>query len=129
MSLELVRFTGTVVARARGWADLEAGERRRRAVEAARDRDVTALWELTEARLTTWGRTGARVSENTLEAYKIAVVQVLTEASGVNLLSPPRDFGAVWVRTLEGLGASPSTVRVKMAGARSPRPVVRPPRV
>jgi integrase len=119
MTLEIVPYAGSLVGRARGWADLELGERRRRAVEAARDRDLVALWGLTEARLTTWGRTGARVSEHTLEAYKIAVVQVLAEASGVNLLSPPRDFGAVWVRTLEGAGASPSTVRVKMAGARA----------
>ena len=117
--LEMVRFTGELTARARGWADLEVGERRRRAVEAARDRNVAALWELTEARLTTWGRTGARVSAATLGTYEVSVRQVVAAAGGVNLLAPPRDFGATWVRSLEAAGMSASTVRVKLAGARA----------
>ena len=74
---------------------------------------------MTEARLTTWGRSGARISEATLTTYEVAVRQVIAAAGGVNLLAPHRDFGATWVRSLEAAGMSASTVRVKLAGARA----------
>jgi integrase len=116
---EIERYKDNLTDRARGWSDLNDGERKRRAVEAARDRNLTALWDLTEARLTTWGRAGGRVSPATLEAYQIGVQQVVTAASGINLLAPPRDFGATWIRSLEALGRTTSTVYVRLAGARA----------
>ena len=119
MSLVLVPYSTTLVARSRGWADLEVGERKRRAVAAARDRDVEGLWGLTEANLATWGESGARVSVHTLRAYKVGVLQVIAAASGVSLLEPPLNWGASWVRSLEGAGLSASTVRARLAAARA----------
>ena len=40
-------------------------------------------------------------------------------ASGINLLTPPRDFGAPWIRSLEANGRTTSTVHVRLAGARA----------
>ena len=66
MTLEIVRFEGHLVSRATGWIDPEIGERKRRTVQAARDRDAATLWNLTEANLTRAGRAGATVSHYTL---------------------------------------------------------------
>jgi integrase len=119
MTLEIVRFEGNLVSRAIGWLELETGERKRRAVQAARDRDAATLWSLTEANLTRAGRAGANVSPHTLETYEVGVRQVLDAATGVSVLAPPRDWGSAYRLRLEGKGASAATVRVKLAAARA----------
>ena len=116
--LEIQPYAGTLTARSNQWADLEIGERRRRAVAAARDRDLETLWGLTEARLVTWGSAGANVSPESLRTYRVGVKSVLKAASGIGLLNPPRDWGANWVRGLEAHYSS-STVRVYLAAARA----------
>ena len=118
MTLDLYR--GDLVTRARSWVDLGPDERRRRAVEAARDRDASALWDLTEAHLTMHGAAGARVRRNTLRAYKLGVRTWLGygETAAVSLLGPGPDTGALYLRFLEASGKSPSTARVYLAGVR-----------
>jgi integrase/recombinase XerC len=115
--LEIQPYAGTLTARSSQWTDLEIGERRRRAVVAARDRDLETLWALTEARLATWGQAGARISPNSLRAYRVGVETALEAASGIGLLDPPRDWGANWVRVLEAQHTA-STVRVYLSAAR-----------
>ena len=109
----------SLVVRAGRWASLSEEDRRRRAVEAAAARDVDALWSLTEAWLTLYGASGAKVSVNTPQAYERGV-RVLVEAwAGENLLRPSRDAGALWLRGLEAEGLSPSTLRVRLAAAKA----------
>ena len=109
----------SLVVRAGRWASLSEEDRRRRAVEATAARDVAALWSLTEAWLTLYGPSGAKVSVNTLQAYERGV-RVLVEAwAGENLLRPARDAGALWLRGLEGEGLSAATVRVRLAAAKA----------
>lgn len=112
-------YRGELAARSRAWADLPPDERKRRAAEAARDRDAEALWSLTEAHLVTWGRAGAKLSAHTLRAYRAGVLLALEAAAGVSLLSPPREWGASWVRAMEGEGLKAATVRQRLAAARA----------
>ena len=88
------------------------------AAEAARDRDLEALWQLTEAHLTLHGSAGSRVSGNTLTSYRRYVFQLIDTWSGEALLRPSRNAGVLWVRELEA-ELKPATVRVKLAAARA----------
>lgn len=119
MILDLYR--GDLVGRASQIASLHPEELRRRAVEAARDKDAAALWMITEAHLTSYGVTGTRVSPHTLRVYREAVRAFMTHAAdhAVSLLRPQRNVGALCLRQLEAAGKSPATVRVKLAGARA----------
>ena len=91
---------------------------RRFAAEAARDRDVGKLWELTEAHLTLHGESGARVSVNTLEGYKRYGRRLIEAWSGEALLRPSRSAGVLWIRELE-TEFKPATVGVNLAAARA----------
>jgi len=124
-------------ARAGAWASLDDGARKRGAVEAARDHDAAALWELTQTWLILHGRKGASVSLRTLHSYQEALLPrppldvtqkrvsrakgapLLDAWAGENLLHPGREAGTRWLRGLETAGCSPSTVRVYLAGARA----------
>ncbi|GGM21950.1 tyrosine-type recombinase/integrase [Deinococcus aerophilus] len=119
MILEFYR--GDLIARASRLAMLNPEELRRRAAEAARDKDPDMLWALTEAHLTTHGATGARVSPHTLRVYGQAVRTFLAYATdnAVDLLKPSANVGALYLRHLEADGKRASTVRVKLAGARA----------
>lgn len=117
-SLEIRRFSGARTSQMRAWRDRASDERRRRAVEAARDRDDSALWSLVEAHLTLHGVSGAQTSLHTLRTYRVGVEQAITALEGENLLSPSRDWGAAWKAELAARYA-PSTVNVKLAAARA----------
>ncbi len=119
MSTALVLAQGEGVGRARSWVDLPDDERRRRAVEACRDHDTEALWELTDAHLTLYGRAGAAVSRYTRRNYRQGVAALVDAWRQENLLRPRRDVGALWLRTMEDAGLKPSTVTVRLAGARA----------
>lgn len=113
-------FKASLQARAWAWADLEAAEMRKRAVEAARDMDAEKLWSLTEAHLLLNGLAGARVSPHTTRAYKKGVETFLDFAAqhGVQLLRPRPNHGAAYVRWLETQGLSTSSVRTRLAAAK-----------
>lgn len=124
MPSEIQRFTSSITDRTQTWISLPPGDLKRNAARAARDRDPLELWSLTESWLCTYGKAGARVSPKTLESYEVGVRQVLTAASAINLLEPPRDWGAGYVRTLEDpkrvpKAMSASSVRVRLAAARA----------
>jgi len=124
-------------ARAQDWAALGDATQKRAAMEAARDHDAAALWELTQAWLILHGRKGASVSLRTLRSYREALTPrpsaadgtpparktkgtaLLDAWAGENLLHPARLAGTRWLRGLEATGCSPSTVRVYLAGARA----------
>lgn len=120
-SIELVLATVSLAARAERIGRLEPEELRKRAVVACRDRDVETLWALTEAYLINRGRKGAAVSPRTLETYQDSVEKFCSWAvpAGVQLLRPKASEGFAFVRMLESLGMSPSTVQVRLSGART----------
>ncbi len=124
MASEIQRFTASITDRTQTWIQLPPGDLKRNAARAARDRDPVELWSLTESWLCTYGKAGARVSPKTLESYEVGLRQVLSAASSINLLEPPRDWGAGYVRTLEDPQRLPkpmsaSSVRVRLAAARA----------
>ena len=120
-SLEIVAAHLSLVGRADRIARLEPDELRRRAVVACRDADEAELWAITEAFLVTRGRKGARVSERTLETYQDSVQTLVRWAvpAGVQLLRPRAAEGFAFVRHLEALNLMPSSVQVRLSGART----------
>ena len=61
-SVALVPYLGSGEEGTAAWLHLPPPERRRTAIQAARDRDDRTLWSLTEAWLRTFGAAGATVS-------------------------------------------------------------------
>lgn len=119
--MTLAIYTGDTLSTARHWADLEAGERRRRAVVAAQGYEVAELWSLTEAHTFLYGGAGAGLSSRTARAYREGITRFLSHAQlrTVNLLRPGRDAGALYIRSLETEGLKPASVRVHLAAARA----------
>ena len=110
--------SSSLLERTRDLATMSEDELRRLAAEAARDRDVEALWALTEAHLTLHGSAGSRVSRHTLDAYRRGLKDLLRAWQGENLLRPRRNAGVLWVRELEGR-LKPASVGVKLAAAKT----------
>jgi integrase len=113
-TLEIQRYAGTIQDRSRAWTTLEAGELRRRAVEAARDRDLETLWAITEAHLGLLGQP----SVHTLRAYKTGLGVTLEALSGENVLRPAKNWGLRFIRELE-VDLKASSVRSRLASARA----------
>jgi Phage integrase, N-terminal SAM-like domain len=113
-SLEIQRYAGTIQDRSRAWTTLETGELRRRAVEAARDRDLETLWAITEAHLGLMGQP----SVHTLRAYKTGLGVTLEALSGENVLRPSKNWGLRFIRELE-VDLKASSVRSRLASARA----------
>ena len=120
-NLKLVVSSLELAGRTDRIARLEPDELRRRAVTACRDADEAELWSITEAFLVTRGRKGARVSERTLETYQDSVQTFVRWAlpAGVQLLRPRAAEGFSFVRHLEALKLMPSSVQVRLSGART----------
>jgi site-specific recombinase XerD len=116
MTFALVQQSNTKLARAATWVELNPEERKRRAVEAARDRDATTLWELCEAWLTLYSAARNEISQHTLKAYRTALRQWLYGMEGQGLLQVDQDSARLWVERLE---VSPSSSGVKIAGVRA----------
>lgn len=116
---DIVKGSHDVLARARSFATMNETELRREAMRAANERDLEALWALTEAHLTLHGESGALVSANTYKAYKRGLKDLLKAWQGENLLRPSRDAAVLWLRTLEQSGRKPATVRVKLAAGKA----------
>ncbi|TAH34305.1 MAG: hypothetical protein EYC70_15250 [Planctomycetota bacterium] len=115
------RVPAGALALARTWAELDAAERHRLAAAAAGDRDPGRLFEVLSGHLALHGRAGAAVSSHTLRSYRQGVAELLEFANetGASVLRPPQDWGALFVRTLEGRSLSPATVRVRLAAGRA----------
>jgi len=74
--------------RMKGWSDMPADARRRRAMAAALAHDTDALWSLADAYLTLKGRVGAGTSEKTRARYREAITHLIADWSTVSMLQP-----------------------------------------
>jgi len=119
MNANIVPYSSTGIDRARAWATMPDDERRRRAIEACHTHDTAALQEVTDAWLTLHGQAGATVSPHTRVSYRRGVAVLIEAWREQNLLHPQADAGALWLREMEDAGLKPSTVRVRLAGARA----------
>ncbi len=113
--------------RMRGWTDMPADARRRRAMAAALAHDTDALWSLADAYLTLKGRAGIGTSDRTRARYREAIAHLIADWATVSMLHPDApnddDAGAAWVATLQAGtgqrgGYQPSTVQVHLAAGR-----------
>lgn len=111
--------TNDLLGQAVDWATLPDDELKRRATAAAHAHDRTVLWSLAEAYLTLQGRSGALLSTHTRRSYRVGVLALVDAWKEENLLHPRRNAGALWLRGLEADALSPSTLRVRLAAARS----------
>lgn len=89
---------------------------RRRAMTAARDKDITTLWSLTRAHMLKKKRT---TSEHTLTAYRRNIVKLLGAWPHVNLLRPGRNDGDTYAALLEASGLKAASVQQSLSAARA----------
>lgn len=113
-------FRSEAMAVSRHWVSLTPEERRRRALEAARDLDEAVLLDLLQAHRQLFGPAGARTSPQTQRTYTHGVRAFLgyVESSTGGLLRLTSDEAQLWIRLLEAKRA-PSTVTVYLAAARA----------
>jgi integrase/recombinase XerC len=117
-SLALVPFLGHGADGATAWSRLAPGERRRTALQAAREHDQPTLWSLTEAWLRTFGAAGAAVAVGTVRSYRCGVGALLAAWAGQDLLHPDPDAPTLYVRQLERRGLAPTTIQARVAAGR-----------
>ncbi|MFC4636777.1 tyrosine-type recombinase/integrase [Deinococcus hohokamensis] len=119
MSSDLVPFTGDRLSQARALGSLTDEALRVRAVTAARDKNVSELWALTLAYLSTDTSGGVSLSPHTLRAYRKGT-EVLVDharAHAWNLLHPGRREPGLYVAALSSSGLKPATVMARVAAA------------
>jgi integrase/recombinase XerC len=116
--LALVPYLGHGDDGATAWSRLALGDRRRTAMQAARDHDRATLWSLTEAWLRTFSAAGARVSAGTVRSYRSGLNALLDAWTEQDLLRPDPDTATLYVRQLERRGLAPSTIQGRVAAGR-----------
>jgi len=116
MTLDLYRHGQ--LAPSREWVNLNPEERRRRAVAAVAEQDVSTLLDLLQAHHI---RTHGQISQQTLRKYRLGARTWLdyTHLNAVKVLHPDPDHADLWVRQLEASGKSPASLGVLLAGARA----------
>ncbi|THF86999.1 site-specific integrase [Deinococcus sp. KSM4-11] len=117
--MTLVPYQGDLLARTREWTNLHDDELRRRAVQAAGEKDVAALVSLTTAYLAHSGGSGVLTSPRTVEAYALGTRQFVEYATrqAVNLLRPGRHDAQSYVNQMLADGRKPAGVQLKVAAA------------
>lgn len=112
-------YQGDLHARSREWTNLPDDELRRRAVQAAGEKDVQALVSLTTAYLAHSGGSGVLSSTRTVEAYELGTQQFVEYAAtqAVNLLRPGRHDAQSYVNAMLARGRKPAGVQLKAAAA------------
>ncbi|SMB80097.1 tyrosine-type recombinase/integrase [Deinococcus hopiensis] len=115
----LARYGGDLLAQTRQWTGLHDEELRRRAVQAAGEKDVDALVALTTAYLAHHGASGVLTSSRTVDAYALGAQQFVTYAAAqaVNLLRPGRHDAQNYVGHMLAAGRKPAGVQLKVAAA------------
>ncbi len=113
----LVPYLGAAADGLTPWLRLHPSERRRLAMQAARERDITALWGLTEAWLHTDPRHGT-IATGTTKNYRTGLRHLMDAWGQEDLLRPASDAVAAYVRTLERRGLAPGTIANRLATAR-----------
>ena len=81
MSTAIIRYDGTLHARAGAWVSLPLDARRRQATAAAQTKDAATLWSLLEAFLATYSAAGATISRHTLRAYRRSLQVFVADAA------------------------------------------------
>jgi integrase/recombinase XerC len=100
------------------WSRLAPSDRRRTAMQAARDHDRATLWSLTEAWLRTFSAAGASISAGTVRSYRCGVSSLLVAWASQDLLRPDPDAAAFYLRQLERRGLAPTTIQARLAAGR-----------
>jgi len=118
LSTALVPYLGPGDDGATAWLRLSPAERRRTAMQAARDHDTAILWSLTEAWLRSFGRVGAAVSPATIRGYRTGVHALLHAWTKEDVLHPGPDAATLYLRQLERRGLAASTIQARLAAAR-----------
>lgn len=88
-----------------------------RTLDALQSREAEWLWAVVEAHMHLYGKAGVKASAHTFKSYRHGLKLLLS--APFQLDEPPRDAGAIFVRTLEASGLSASTVNVRLAAARA----------
>jgi len=101
------------------WVRIHRSDRRRLAIEAARDKDTTALLSLTEAWLRTYSTAGATIAKGTVENHKHGVRKLLAAWREEDLLKPDAEAANRYVRMMERQGLKPGTIYGRVAAARA----------
>ncbi|MFC6592718.1 tyrosine-type recombinase/integrase [Deinococcus lacus] len=116
---QLRRYVGDLQTQAREWTALHDAELRRRAVQAAAERDHAALLSLMRAYLAHGGESGVLTSPRTVEAYELGARQFLDYAGqqAISLLRPGRHDAQGYVGALLAAGRKPAGVSLKVAAA------------
>ncbi len=98
---------------------MHTSDRRRLAMEAARDKDVAVLLSLTEALLRTYSKAGATIAKATVENHTHGVRKLLAAWTEEDLLKPDAEAANRYVREMERQGLKPGTIYGRVAAARS----------
>jgi len=115
----LVPFLGYGDEGADAWVRMHTSDRRRLAMEAARDKDVAVLLSLTEAWLRTYSKAGATIATATVENHTHGVRKLLAAWTEEDLLKPDAEAANRYVREMERQGLKPGTIYGRVAAARS----------
>ncbi len=125
-SRAVVLYRGDGLDNAGVWASMGEGERKRRAMAAAVNRDTDTLLGLAESWLRLYGRREGQTRPLTIAAYKQGIRALLAAWNATPLLTATSNDAALWLRRLtgrpdKGTGvvrpAKPSTlVRYRAAG-------------
>lgn len=122
MNFDLVNRTPqTPIEQAEDWAHLSLEERKRRAAEAIRDGDASALASLFTSYLLTFSKTGLHVSSHTLASYQNGLSALLqfAEGTGRKIHQLTQDDSLRFARWLESQALKPGSVNVRLASARA----------
>ena len=118
LSTALVHYLGTGADGATAWLRMPRSDRRRIAMQAAREKDAGTLWSLTEAWLRNFSKAGATVAPSTVRSYRAGLTQVLAAWVEEDLLRPDPEAAMYYVRALQQRGLAPATIACRIAAAR-----------
>jgi len=114
----VVPFLGHGGEGADAWTRMQKSDRRRLAMRAAREKDLSTLWSLTEAWLRTFSVTGATIARKTLANHRLGVRRLLEAWAQEDLLKPDPDAARVYISRMERDGLKPGTIQTRVAAAR-----------
>jgi len=118
LSTAIVPFLGHGSAGADAWLRMHKAERRRLAMQAAREKDRGTLWSLAEAWLRTFSAAGATIATKTLANHHLGVRRLLEAWAQEDLLKPDPDAANTYISQMERDGLRPGTIQTCVAAAR-----------
>jgi len=118
-STSVVPFLGYGDEGADAWVRMHKSDRRRIAMEAARNKDMTVLLSLTEAWLRTYSKAGATIAKGTIGNHTHGVRKLLAAWTEEDLLTPDTEAATRYIRAMERQGLKPGTIYGRVAAART----------